>query len=111
MSTVSLHWREKNVHTAVKKAVAASLIREMAGYLVEMPLAAMCALWIICLPLMYFALYGDIGRSISTLGEMTVTFMAFLMVFLAFVVSACMIASYLAHFLLKFRWRKLDSVR
>ncbi len=111
MSTVSLHWREKNVQTSVKKSAAASLVREMVGYLIELPLSAVGALWIVCLPLMYFALYGDLGQSVSTLGGMTITFLAFLMTFLVIVVSACVVVSYIAQKLLKARWHKLDSRR
>ena len=109
--TTSLRWREKNVATSVKKSASASLLRELGGYLVEMPAAAIIALWIICLPLMYFALYGDLSKSVGILAEMTATFLAWLMGFMTVVVSACLIAAYIAHKRTKIRWRKIDSRR
>ena len=108
-STISLHWREMNVLTSVKKSVAVSLVMDIVNYLVELPFVAVGALWIICFPLMYFALYGDLVQSAGTLAGMTLIFLMFLMVFMAIVVSACLVVSYIAHFVTRARWRKFDS--
>ena len=110
-STISLSWREKNIRASVKRSAATSLLREIACYLVELPLVAVASLWIICLPLMYFALYGDLIGSVETLAGMTVTCLAWLMAFMTVVVSACLLASYALHVRLKSKWRKIHSGR
>ena len=56
-------------------------------YLLEEHLVAVAALWMICFPLMYIALYGDLVQSASTLAGMTVTFVAFLMIFITAMLS------------------------
>jgi hypothetical protein len=110
-ASIRLHWREDNVRRSILGSVARSLLMEAAHYLVETPLAAIGALWIICLPLLYFGLYADLGKSVDVMASMTVTFVMFLMTFLAIVVSACLLVSYVSHALLEARWHKVDSSR
>jgi hypothetical protein len=71
-------------------------------YLLEKPLAAVVALWMICFPLLYIALYGDLVQSARTLAGMTVTFVAFLMIF----ITAMLSVSFLVYCAFELRRRR-----
>lgn len=103
-----LRWRQISVRESILKSAASSLSRDLTDQLVRTPLVVVCALWIICLPAMYFALYGDLVSSVGTLAQMTVFFLGFLMIFLVGVVSLCLLISCSVYALRRIRWRKLD---
>jgi len=77
---------------------------DLLRYIIETPLAAVVALWITCLPALYFALYGDIFESARTLAQMTVIVLAYLMVVMAVTLSVVVLISYIMWLREKRRW-------
>jgi len=86
----------------IGRAKAVNSLRELPTYITEQPLSAVAALWIVCFPLLYFALYGDLVQSAKTMAEMTVTFVIFLMAFIVTLLSI----SYLIALVLELRRRR-----
>ncbi len=72
----------------MRGAESVDSLKGLLVYLVEKPLVAVAALWIVCLPTLYIALYGDLVQSARTLADMTVTFVVFLMIFIMAMLSA-----------------------
>jgi hypothetical protein len=62
-------------------------LKGLFAYLLGKHLVAVAALWMICFPLLYIALYGDLVQSARTLAGMTVTFVIFLMIFVMAMLS------------------------
>lgn len=78
--------------------------KELARYIVETPLAAIFALWAVCLPALYFALYGDLIESAKTLSQMTVIVVAYIMIVMAATLSIAFAISYVMWLREKRRW-------
>jgi hypothetical protein len=79
-SCAGIHSRKRRVAFLRRGAKSINSLKGLFVYLLEEHLAAVAALWMVCFPLMYFALYGDLVQSARTLVGMTVTFVAFLMI-------------------------------
>jgi hypothetical protein len=86
----------------IGRAEAVNSLKELLTYITEQPLSAVAALWIVCFPVLYFALYGDLVQSAKTMTEMTVIFVIFLMAFIVTLLSF----SYLIALLLELRRRR-----
>jgi len=71
----------------MRGAESVDSLKGLLVYLVEKPLAAVAALWMVCFPLLYIALYGDVVQSAITLADMTVTFVIVLMIFIMSILS------------------------
>lgn len=78
--------------------------RELAAYIIRTPLAAIFALWAVCLPALYFALYGDLFESAKTLSQMTVIVVAYVMIVMAATLSIAFSISYIMWLREKRRW-------
>jgi hypothetical protein len=104
MSSTGVALSSKRRGRGPLKGEVASLgsVGEILTYLAEKPLAAMIALWTICLPLLYFALYGDLVESARTLAGMTVIVLVYLFIFITVLLSA----SFLIAYLLRIRERR-----
>ena len=76
----------------MRGAESVDYLKGLLVYLVEKPLVAVAALWIVCFPLLYIALYGDLVQSARTLADMTVTFVIFLMIFIMAMLSVSFLA-------------------
>jgi hypothetical protein len=85
--------------------------RELLIYIIETPIAAVVALWVICLPALYFALYGDIFESAKTLAQMTLIVLAYLLVVMAGTLSISVTISYILWLRQKRRWSVKEGRR
>jgi hypothetical protein len=83
----SVHSRKRRAAFLRRGARSIDSLKGLFVYLLEEHLVAVAALWIICFPLLYIALYGDLVQSARTLAGMTVTFVAFLMIFISAMLS------------------------
>lgn len=86
-SWAGLRSRKRRAAFLMRGAKSIDSLKALFVYLLEQPLAAVAALWIICFPLLYIALYGDLVQSARTLAGMTVTFVMFLMTFIMVMLS------------------------
>jgi len=86
-STAGLRSRKRGAAFLMRGAESVDSPKGLFAYLVQKPLAAVAALWMICFPLLYIALYGDLVQSARTLAYMTVTFVTFLMIFIMAMLS------------------------
>ena len=77
----------------MRGAESVDSLKGLLAYLIEKPLAAVAALWMVCFPLLYIALYGDVVQSAITLADMTVTFVIFLMIFIMSILSVSFLVS------------------
>ena len=82
-------------------------LRKLLTYITEQPLSSVAALWMVCFPLLYFALYGDLAQSAKTMAGMTVTFLIFLMAFIVTLLSICFL---IALFLELRRQRRVRTI-
>ncbi len=103
-SGASVRSKKTRADFLIGRAEAVNSLRELLAYITEKPLVAIAALWIVCFPLLYFALYGDLVQSAKTMAEMTVTFVIFLMAFMVTLLSI----SYLIALVLEIRRRRRD---
>jgi len=81
-SWAGLRSRRRSAAFLMRGAESVDSLKGLFAYLLMKPLAAVGALWMICFPLLYIALYGDLVQSARTLADMTVTFVTFLMIFI-----------------------------
>lgn len=86
-SSAGIHSRKRRAAFLRGGARSIDSIKGLFVFLLEEHLVAVAALWMICFPLLYIALYGDLVQSASTLAGMTVTFVAFLMIFITAMLS------------------------
>ncbi len=78
--------------------------KDLLVYVIQTPIAAVFALWVICLPVLYFALYGDLFESARTLAQMTVIVVAYLLIVMAATLSVSVTVSYIMWLRQKKRW-------
>jgi len=86
-SWAGLRSRKRSAAFLMRGAASIDSLKGLFVYLLEKPLVAVAALWMICFPLLYIALYGDLVQSARTLAGMTVTFVSFLMFFIMAMLS------------------------
>jgi hypothetical protein len=93
-SCAGLRSRKKGAALLMRGAESVDSLKGLLVYLVEKPLSAVVAFWMVCFPLLYIALYGDLVQSARTLADMTVTFVAFLMIFIMTILSVSFLVFY-----------------
>jgi len=86
-SCAGIYSRKRRATFLKRGAKSIDSLKGLFMYLLEEHLVAVAALWATCFPLLYIALYGDLVQSATTLAGMTVTFVAFLMIFISAMLS------------------------
>lgn len=106
-SSAGIYSRKRRAAFLRRSAKSIDSVKGLFVYLVEEHVVAVAALWTICLPLMYVALYGDLAQSARTLAGMTVTFVAFLAIFISVMLSV----SFLVFYAFELRKRRRFGIR
>jgi len=103
-TTAGVRSKRRGWEVFTGRTAAIGSAKELLAYLVGKPLVAVAVLWIICLPAMYFALYGDLVESAWTLGQMTVVFVFYTALAVVFTLAISFAAWYALSYRTRRKW-------